>query len=252
MKKTVWFVFKIEILIALLGFFVQFVSGVRAATTECLFPSCFPPCLPTCSPKPSPTGVVPTPTEIVPTPTEISPTLTPMQPTFIPTTQPTPTAPPAVGGPQEEVPSAGGPSGCGAQTPPAPHLKSVTTIKVGEVELIWDPVEPVTHYTISYGPSAGNYLYGVPNTGKVTSFRIGALGGGNYCFVVRAVNDCAPSSPSNELCTGGISEKVLGVKVLGATGGKDNLAWQILFIMGVVCGTLGAKRYFSREKEAYF
>jgi hypothetical protein len=70
--------------------------------------------------------------------------------------------------------------------------------------------------------------------------------------VVRAVNDCAPSGPSNELCTGGFREKVLGAKVLGAAGRGNNFGWQILFIMGVICGTLGAKKYFSREKEVYF
>lgn len=229
MKKIIKFIFKLEVLILGFIFLRESLGEVRVATAGYWFPTCFPPCIPTCLPKPTPTEVVPTPTESLPSPG--------------------PTSPPAdsgVGGP----PAGGGPAGppvCGAQTPPAPYLRSVSKIKYGEVELTWDPVELATHYTISYGPSSGNYLYGVSNTGKVTSFKVGELGGGNYCFVVRAVNDCAPSEPSNELCTGGA---VLGVSVLGATGQMTNLFWQILFIMGMACGVVGARNYFQDQKEA--
>lgn len=239
MKKLISFIFKVEVLI--LGFilFQRSLGEVRAVTAECWFPTCFPPCIPTCPPKPTPTEVIPTPTPEEPTPTLPS--------------EPIPTVPPSVGGPPGEAPpEGGGPPVCGAQTPPVPHLKSVTTIKISEVELVWDPVEPVTHYSLSYGPSAGNYLYGVPNTGKVTSFRVGALGSGNYCFIVRAVNDCAPSDPSNELCTGRAAPQVLGISVLGATGEVVNLAWQTLFIIGVVCASLGVRICLSGQRKVFF
>lgn len=169
-------------------------------------------------------------------------------PTPSPAVEPTPTPPPGGGGNGSSVggPGGGGPPVCGAQVPAAPYLRSVNTLGGGEVELFWDPVEPTTHYNISYGPSSGNYLYGVNNTGKVTSFKVGGLGSGNYCFVVRAVNDCAPSEASNEVCTA--PGQVLGVSTLGATGSLGDELEQILFIIGSVCIAIGL-RFLSPAKR---
>jgi hypothetical protein len=232
------------------------VFNAGAVSVDCLLPPCpppeppTPPCPPPCPPEcptPTPTTYLPT---LTPTPPLEEPTSTPT-PTLPGEPSPTPTSPPAegeggVGGP----PGGGGPPSCGAQIPAAPYLRSVTKTKSDEAELIWDPVEPVTHYSLSYGPSSGNYLYGVPNTGKTTSFRVGALGSGNYCFIVRAVNDCAPSGPSNELCTGGVAPQVLGAKVLGATGSALDELLAILVIMGSVCVGLGLRSYLPSVKEA--
>lgn len=172
-----------------------------------------------------------------------------------PTPTPTPISPPSggnggVGGPPAGEAGPPGPSVCGAQTPPAPNLKSLTSVGLREVELIWDPVEPTTHYNLSYGPTFGNYLYGVDNTGKVNSFRVGGLGAGTYCFAVRAVNDCAPSSLSNERCTGAVLgvSKVLGVSTLGATGSLIDELFQILFIMGSVCLSLGLRNLYPAKR----
>lgn len=262
MKKAVSLIFKMEMII--LGFIflrefnvminkVNIPSAAQATGIECLLPGylptipelpCFPSCLPTCPPKP-------TPTEIVPTPTSELPNVTPTG--FLPS--PVPTSP-AVGG-DGGGSSQGGGGGepveaphCGSQIPPAPYLRSVTKIKSNEAELLWDPVDPATHYAISYGPSSGNYLYGVPNTGKVTSFSVGALGSGNYCFVVRAVNDCAPSDPSSEKCTGGVGGKVLGATVLGATGSfKDNLSL-VIFLIGFICIAVGLRLLCPAKRQA--
>lgn len=207
-------------------------------------PPCPPPCPPPCvTPTPTPT---PPPGEPTPTPTPTVP------PGVTPTPTPTPTLVPA--GAEGGV---GGPPGapvCGAQTPPAPNLKSLTAVGIGEVELIWDPVEPSTHYSISYGPSSGNYLYGVDNAGKVSSFTVGGLGKGTYCFAVRAVNDCAPSSLSNERCTGAVLgvSKVLGVTTLGATGSFSDQLFQILFIIGSICLGAGLKLFLPAKKLAWF
>ncbi|MFZ5365998.1 MAG: fibronectin type III domain-containing protein [Patescibacteria group bacterium] len=193
-----------------------------------------PPCPPPPCVSPTPT---PTPPELSPTPAQPTPTPTiPFQPT------PTPTTPPPVGG-EGGVGGPAGPPVCGAQTPQAPNLKSVTSVGAGEVELIWDPVEPATHYSISYGPSSGNYLYGVDNVGKVTSFKVGGLGSGRYCFTVRAVNDCAPGELSNERCTGEVLGKVLGVSTLGVTGSFTETLLQILFIIGSICLGTGIKLF---------
>lgn len=257
-KKILSLIFKLEILVFLLGVLLNpqkavnyfrlneiLQSGnVSAQNSECLLPSCFPiklpelPCFPHCLPGcPTPTPEMPK-----PTPTEVFPGV------------PVPTSPPPPSGGNEG--GVGGPQGggesphCGEQTPAAPHLKNVTKINLSEVELDWDPVEPVTHYSISYGSSSGNYLYGVPNTGKVTSFKVGALGSGNYCFVVRGVNNCAPGVPSNEICTGGGVQKVLGASVLGATGDFENQLCLVLFIIGCVCTSVGLSLACPVKKSA--
>ena len=107
-----------------------------------------------------------------------------------------------------------------------------------EQKLEWTSVEPTTHYSVHYGRSSGNYEYGVPNVGKTTSFIVGGLASGvDYCFAVRAVNDCAPSELSNEICMG----QVLGVrtKVLGATNSKGPIEW-ITEIIGCLSLLSGA------------
>jgi len=223
----------------LLGLFHTKVKAVTSIGGVCLPPICLPainlpeiPCF-TCPTK-------------CPTPTPGSPSPTPSGPGEPTVTLPPPSSEGGDGGGGSQGGGPPGPPHCDNQTPPAPYLRTLTKIKFGEVELIWDPVEQATHYTISYGPSSSNYLYGVPNTGKVSSFKIGDLGSGNYCFVVRAVNDCAPSDPSNELCTGG---QVLGASVLGATGGFSLQLWQGLVIMAVICGISGVKKYFFGQKR---
>ena len=208
---------------------------------------------PTLPPKPTPTQVVqptPTPTSI---PGEPTPTLVPGEPTPTPIPSvpaeftPTPTQAVSGGGgisgPSEPGPA--GPPHCGAQTPPAPDLKYLRALGGGKVELFWDTVELATSYNISYGLSSGNYLYGVPDTGKTTSFTVGSLGTGNYCFIVRALNDCAPSGPSNERCNA-LGGAVLGArtKVLGATGGSIN-EWLMQFF-GLSFLSLGL--YMSHSK----
>lgn len=194
-------------------------------------------------PRPSPT---PTPTltpTLTPTPVELTPTPTPeIQPTATPTpTTPPSQGPPAVGGPGE-------PYVCGAEVPPAPTLLSANPSGLGQVDLNWTPVTPVTHYSISYGLSSRNYIYGVSNTGNVTSFTVGGLQlGVDYCFAVRAVNDCAPSALSNEICTGAVlgvtTGKVLGITTLGDTGSFDQHLAQLLFIIGCVCFSTGLRLF---------
>jgi hypothetical protein len=133
--------------------------------------------------------------------------------------------------------------------PSAPILLAATAVGGGQVDLSWTAVEPATHYSLSYGPSSGNYLYGVSNMGKVTSFAVGGLDpGADYCFAVRAVNDCAPSELSNEICTG-VAGRVLGVTTLADTGDLvDDLYW-LLVIISAVCVGLGL-RQLSAKKSA--
>lgn len=160
---------------------------------------------------------------------------------------PTPTPPPEVPPPSD----GGGPPGapvCGASVPNAPTLLSVTSSGTGQVDLSWTDVDPASHYSIAYGLSSGDYIYGVPNTGDVTSFTVGGLDpAADYCFAVRAVHDCAPSALSNEICTG-VPGRVLGVTTLADTGSLNDEIIRILFIMGSVCLSSGLGIFLSDKK----
>lgn len=149
---------------------------------------------------------------------------------------PTPTQPPSNGNGGTGGDGGGGQAPvCGASTPNAPYLRSATAIGGNKVKIEWNKVDNATHYTISYGPSSGNYLYGVPNAGDTDNFTIEGMSGG--CYVVRAVNDCAPSEASNEVCVG--AGEVLGIKtkVLGATGSYPK--GSILQAVGLMLIALG-------------
>ena len=162
-----------------------------------------------------------------------------------PTSTPTPTPEPSNGddggdGSPGEAPV------CGAAVPGAPTLLSVTPST--SVDLVWTAVSSATHYTIVYGPGSGNYIHGVPNTGNVTSFNVGGVGtGAGYCFAVRAVNDCAPGDLSNEICVGGVlgaaTGQVLGATTLAETGSSTDELFQIFFIIGCGCLSLGLRNY---------
>lgn len=190
--------------------------------------------------KPCPEPTLPPPT-VTPTPT---PTPFPGEPT------PTPTSPPPGGGAPSGEGGVGGatPYHCGAAVPlESPTLTSVTPVGGGQMSLAWTPVSPVTHYALVYGPSSGNYLYGVANTGNVTSFTVGGLDPGeNYCFAVRGVNDCAPGSLSNERCSGavlGAEGQVLG---FSSTSGSSNPE-HIFYIIGILWIWAGLRLYLAKK-----
>jgi len=82
----------------------------------------------------------------------------------------------------------------------APVVVSVVKSDKDSVDLAWTNVQEADDYMISYGVESGNYIYGVPSTGRVTSYRIGALDlNKHYYFQVRAIRGCMPGDPSNEL-----------------------------------------------------
>ena len=131
-----------------------------------------------------------------------------------PTPAPTPSDNP---GPTPTPSSSSNSNQCTDAKPSTPSLTSVVRNSSTTATLTWTSVSPVSYYTISYGTSAGNYTYGVPNTGNTTSFTIGGLAANtNYYFVVRAVNGCTPGDPSGEKSIGG--GQVLGAST--STGGQ--------------------------------
>ncbi|OGM09532.1 hypothetical protein A2159_00055 [Candidatus Woesebacteria bacterium RBG_13_34_9] len=113
-----------------------------------------------------------------------------------PTVTATPTLPPSPTPTFPPPPSIPEPPQCTAQKPSAPTLTSV--VKTGtQAVLTWTSVNLATHYVISYGTSPTNLEYGVPNTGKVTTYTIKSLNANSkYYFTVYAVNDCMPSEGS--------------------------------------------------------
>jgi len=201
---------------------------------------------PICQPSPTPTPTVsptPTPTGILtPTPTT-EPSVTPT-PTSSPT--PTPTSPPSSGNGGGGGGGVGGgqPYSCPAPTPETPRLISLNRPAGDKVNLTWSAVSDVTHYALAYGLINQGYTFGVANTGNVTTFQVGGLDPAqNYCFAVQAVNDCAPSAFSNQLCTGkAISTgQVLGASTLAATGSLHEELFNLCFIIGAVCLAFGLK-----------
>lgn len=199
----------------------------------------FDPC-PTKTPTPSP--VQSTPTPIPP----FEPTPTPTLELGEPSSMPTPTSePPPVGGGE---PGPAGPPVCGATVPDAPVLLSADRSGPNEADLSWTEVGMATYYSLVYGLSSSNYSYGVSNTGRVTFFTVGGLDPtADYCFAVRAVNDCAPSDLSNEICTGASRGQVLGVSTLADTGGMDDEIFQLLFIIGSLCFGFGVKENSAKH-----
>ncbi|MBI2464758.1 fibronectin type III domain-containing protein [Candidatus Shapirobacteria bacterium] len=199
-------------------------------------------CSPTTTNTPSPTN---TPTD-TPTPTS-TPTSTPtptLEPTPVcddevcPTSTPTPTATPTqiISGTPQPTPSpiptatptgtsnvGGGDNGgsnppgapvCTDPKPGTPSNLRVTRISSTQARLDWDHAsDPHTSYVVAYGPSLGNYPWGSPNVGNNNSYTVNSLTpGAQYCFYVRAQNNCMPGDKSNEVCINvGSTVKILGV-----------------------------------------
>lgn len=93
---------------------------------------------------------------------------------------------------------------CSAAKPPSPVLTSVTR-HGSTATLTWTKIDSATHYAIWYGTAPGQFDYGVPNTGKVTSFTVGSLDPGKqYYWEVRSVNDCMPSDPASGIGGGDV------------------------------------------------
>ena len=187
---------------------------------------------PTAAPTPTPT-VTPTPTpEPSPTPTP-EPSATPTPTISLPT--PTPTKIP-------EAPR------CEAPTPNAPYLVSATSLGENRVEVKWQKVDNASHYSIYYGYDPGEYIFSVVNTGNVESFVIEGISNG--CFAVRAVNDCAPSELSNEVCTGAVGGQVLGVSTLADTGSFDQIVSTVMGASGFALVAWGTKKYLTTKGKA--
>lgn len=78
------------------------------------------------------------------------------------------------------------------------HLTARPGSETGTVTLTWDNKGYVDNYSIVYGPSQGNYIWGVSHIGEVGEYTVGALTPGQtYYFAISAVDDevALPFSP---------------------------------------------------------
>lgn len=182
-------------------------------------------------------------------------TVTPT-PTGIITPTPTPGNNNNNGGGSSSTVNNSQPTPCTASKPGTPSITSVQRTSGSTVQLTWTQASNATSYAISYGTSSGNYQYGVPSTGNVTTYTVGGLDpNANYFFIVRAVNDCTPGDASSESSTSG--GQVLGVStsqgqvlgastdVLAATGSFNRnvfIAWMTAIIAAFISGVV----YFRR------
>ena len=136
-------------------------------------------------------------------------------------------------------PSGPGPAPvCDSAKPGTPILTSI--IRSGSTaKLTWTAVANATHYTIGYGLKTNDYIYGVPDTGNVTTYTIGSLDPTRqYYFAVRAVNSCMPGDFATPTAIGG---QVLGLATTG-----DSVLIYSLVILGVL---LLALSWASRKRQ---
>jgi hypothetical protein len=91
------------------------------------------------------------------------------------------------------------PSDCKAPIEPT-SLTGKPGPDAGQVTLTWTKILNADYYTISYGLSSKNYIYGVPNTGNTDNFTISRLTPAKtYYFAITAVNECGSSGHSNQV-----------------------------------------------------
>ena len=85
----------------------------------------------------------------------------------------------------------------------APEIVKITTGS-NLATIYWtEAKDPVTYYLVAYGLAPNAFMYGNPNVGEkgTTSFTVDNLAGNTeYCFVVRAGNECMPGAFSNIKC----------------------------------------------------
>jgi len=158
-------------------------------------------------------------------------------PTETPTPAPTPTPTPTLSLSNGPIggSNGGGSTQCTDAKPGIPGLLSVNKNSSSTAVLAWSLVSSATDYSILYGLSSGNYIYGVPRTGNTDHYTVGSLNPGvNYYFAVKAVNGCTPGDPSNERSTGSDRGQVLGASTMAATGIADQLVMVTVLVMGVL------------------
>lgn len=136
------------------------------------------------------------------------------------------------GNPPEFAGSTTNPPDCGKPAPARPllyepgHSLLPKAVNGNEVRLNWLKVDNADRYTVAYGVSSGNYIWGWPDAGNVDHFTVGNLNSGvRYYFAVRGVNDCMPGPWSQEWSyVAGGGNATGGSYVLGSSTYNNQLA----------------------------
>ena len=184
-----------------------------------------------------PEGSCTTPEVITPTPTS-NPS---GEPTLTPTETPTPT--PSSSNNSNGGSGGGGSTQCTDTKPGTPVLLSVNR-NGGFAVLTWSLVPSANDYSILYGLSSGNYIYGVPSTGNTNHYTVGSLNpSANYYFAIKAVNGCTPGDLSNERSTvRSVGGQVLGASTMAGTGTFTENIYLAIMILGGVLTFKGLKK----------
>ncbi|MCR4277145.1 MAG: fibronectin type III domain-containing protein [Candidatus Roizmanbacteria bacterium] len=90
----------------------------------------------------------------------------------------------------------------------------------GEVRLNWLKATRANKYTIGFGTSSGNYIYGAANIADTNNYTVGHLNPGTrYYFAVKGVNGCMPGDWSREWSA--VVGRGGGTSTLTYTGSRD-------------------------------
>lgn len=132
--------------------------------------------------------------------------------------------------------------GCDKEAPASSPILFVESNGTNSVKLAWWPVNPVTHYALSFTRLSDGAEYGLTNLGNTTNFVVNNLQlNERYSFKVMGINDCAPGPWSNLVTfriTAGTtlatttrpstnSGQILGEKTIESTSSIDNLSASI-------------------------
>jgi hypothetical protein len=119
---------------------------------------------------------------------------------------------------------------CNADVPGTPvlyepnHPLLPKATGAGEVRLNWLKAQKANKYTIGYGLSPRNYIYGAADISDADNYTVGHLNPGTrYYFAVKGVNVCMPGEWSREwsaVVGGGGGSSTLTYTVTGSTEGN--------------------------------
>lgn len=90
---------------------------------------------------------------------------------------------------------------CNETSPSTPtNLKAESGPNNGEVTLTWTKVYQANHYSLVFGPSSKNYVYGAADIGNVNNYVVKSLTPGKlYYFAIAGVGNCSSSGFSQEV-----------------------------------------------------
>jgi hypothetical protein len=89
---------------------------------------------------------------------------------------------------------------CNNEKPQKAWLYRVKSLGNGKYQLFWDKADRASSWTIGYGTSPGNYIYGLNSFGNDQSrnLTVNTYSNKKFYFAIKANNGCMPGEWSNE------------------------------------------------------